>query len=747
MSESPSVEPPEKLPGAEPQPGSTRLLFSLKLPSGSRLELSLNSPPVALTPSPSSQPIPRSGIMQGMLNAGSPGVLLALAMAVYLLVRLVGLADWPIYFFTDEAVQTVMAADFIEAGLKNYDQEFLPTFFSNGPSFNLSSVTVYIQVLPYLLFGKSVYATRLTSMLISALGALFVTLILKHIFKSSRPWLGILLLSSAPAWFLHSRTAFETVEMSAFFAGFLYCYLRYRQDQPRYLYGAVAFGALVFYTYGPGQLIIAVAGLLLFLVDLPYHWQQRRWVRRGFLLLLALALPYLRYQLAHSESALKQLAQRAPYWVESIPLAEKLDRYFSEYQGAFSPLYWFVPNQMDLDRHLMKGYGHLFLLTLPLALIGLFLALRRIRQPAYRVLLVALLVAPTGSALVQIGITRLLCMVIPLVLLMALGVEWCLERLQSLAEKLSLWPAWAAPLISITLFAGLSWLNFGMLSDALRNGPLWYKDYTLSGMQYGARQLFPAAAEYLAGHPGTRLLISPSWTNGTGEVKRFFVPDELPISLGSVHGHMFKRLPLDDYLVFVMLPYEYQQVLTSGKFTDIQVEQTLPYPDGNPGFYFVRMRYVDNVDAIFEAERLQRRQLQEIYMVVHGEPAQVKYSMLDIGIIEQLFDDNENTLTRTLEANPYVIDLAFEQPRPLAGLRLYVGSSYVKVTANLELEEGSAAEFSITKHGSVPDPRVDLDFDRLYSVRHLHLEVKDLSQDEPGNVHVWEITFKQQESP
>ena len=43
------------------------------------------------------------------------------ALAVYLITRLVALDAFPIYFFTDEAVQTVLAADFLRDGLHNYD--------------------------------------------------------------------------------------------------------------------------------------------------------------------------------------------------------------------------------------------------------------------------------------------------------------------------------------------------------------------------------------------------------------------------------------------------------------------------------------------------------------------------------------------------------------------------------------------------------------------------------------------------
>ena len=73
--------------------------------------------------------------------------------------------------------------------------------------------------------------------------------------------------------------------MTAFYAAFLYFYLRYRYINPRALYAALVFGALVFYTYSPGQLIIVVSGVFLLLSDLRYHWQQRQVALRGLLLL------------------------------------------------------------------------------------------------------------------------------------------------------------------------------------------------------------------------------------------------------------------------------------------------------------------------------------------------------------------------------------------------------------------------------------------------------------------------------
>src|SRR3989337_1972766 len=41
------------------------------------------------------------------------------ALGVYLATRLIGLEDFPIYFFTDEAVQTLLASDYVQNGFRD----------------------------------------------------------------------------------------------------------------------------------------------------------------------------------------------------------------------------------------------------------------------------------------------------------------------------------------------------------------------------------------------------------------------------------------------------------------------------------------------------------------------------------------------------------------------------------------------------------------------------------------------------
>ena len=222
-------------------------------------------------------------------------VLGLLALLTFAATRLIGLAQYPIYFFTDEAASTVLAAEFLDNGFRDQSGQLFPTYFQNGPSISLGT-SVYAQMVPHLFFGQSIFVTRAVPALIAITGALAVGLIFKHVFKSRWWWTSILLLSLTPAWFLHSRTAFEHTLWVSFFAWFLYCYLRYRADQPKHLITAVVFAALSFYSYNGGQLGIVIMGLLLFIIDWRYHLQQRRVVLIALGVAIACALPYVRFQ-------------------------------------------------------------------------------------------------------------------------------------------------------------------------------------------------------------------------------------------------------------------------------------------------------------------------------------------------------------------------------------------------------------------------------------------------------------------
>ncbi|TET99975.1 MAG: hypothetical protein E3J30_03410, partial [Anaerolineales bacterium] len=426
--------------------------------------------------------------------------LMATSIGVYAACRLINLADYPIYFFTDEAVQTVLASDFVRDGFYGYDGVFLPTYFENSMLYNLS-LSVYIQIIPYLLFGKSIFITRAVSALISLSAAYAISLILKKAFNFRHSWIGLLVFSILPAWFLHSRTAFETVLFVSTFIWMIYFYIRYRLENPRYLYLVIVFAALAFYSYRGGQIILFSIGILLLISDWSYHRKNLATLIKGFFLALFLLLPYLRFQNIHSEEAYFQLRMLGSYWFDALPLIKKIQIFVLNYLQGLNPYYWFSPNPNDLSRHIMKGYGHIHLLFLPLFLIGLLVLIRNLRKPEFRVVGLLILVSPLGGAIVTIGITRVLVFLFPAAIVISFGFFAILTALERI---------WDSDTIAFSIFGLMLVFHASMLSDALVNGPTWFDDYGMTGMQYGSQQVFTSAAE-LAERPDVdQVFVSPT---------------------------------------------------------------------------------------------------------------------------------------------------------------------------------------------------------------------------------------------
>lgn len=660
--------------------------------------------------------------------------LITAALLLYLLTRLWALEEFPIYFFTDEAVQTVRAADLVRDQFRGYSKEFLPTFFPNGNQYNLS-VSVYLQVIPYLLFGYSVWVTRAVAALMTLLAAWAVARMLRDIYGSQYAWAGVLLLAATPAWFLHSRTAFETALASSFFAAFLYFYMLYRCKSPRYLYAAVSMGALAFYTYSPMQMIMLAMALLLLLVDARYHWQQRAVALRGLGLALLLSLPYVRYLVNHPTENMRHLEIVSSYWVQDLTLPQKLARFGAEYLRGLDPAYWFLANNTDLPRHRMGTLPHLLGLSLPLVFIGIAAALRDIRSAPNRVLLAALLAVPAGAALVGVGITRLLAMVIPAVLFASLGLQVLLGWLERLH--------WNRAALTIAVFGVLAGSSLFQLDDALTNGPTWFNDYGLGGMQYGARQIFPAVQEAAAANPERRYLLSPSWTNGTEEVVRFFTGNDRKFDLGSVSGYLLDEYDDLEQTTFVMIPEELRMAAASGKFTGMTLERVLLYPDGKPGFYFIRMHYSDSFHTMLESEIQNRKSLQEDTVTWDGQPALVRFSALDMGQIADALDGNPKSIMRTLEANPLRLDIQPEQPRTASTVRVRVGGNPTQVTLRLYPTGGGNPLYYRQLVEETTEPRfLRFNLGRQVEFQRLVVEVLSTGIGEPAHVHLWEVSVQ-----
>ena len=659
-------------------------------------------------------------------------VLFILGLGIYLLTRFIALDKFPIYFFSDEAIQTMTARDLVGRGLRDLDGSLFPLYFENGGQYNLS-LSVWLQVLITWL-PNSIWLTRGLPALITLLFPLAGGLYLRDHLKARFWWLTPYLVSVIPAWFLHSRTAFETALGASLYCLFLFLYANYRLKDRRWLIPALAAGALAFYSYSPLQLVVVLSGVIFLIADWRYHFADPKSWRRGLAALVLLAAPYLIFRLTHAEAFVQHLRIVHSYWISGISLSEKFALFFWRWLKGFSPLYWYFPNEHDLIRHLMKGYGHLPWLFLPFTLLGLWRCLRQWRQPAWRVLLIALLFAPSGAALVDLAITRLLMMIVPLALLTVLGVNEALVWPSARIKEQRL-PAIGLAL-ALTVSAG--W----MTRDAVLNGPTWYSDYSLYGMQWGGRQISEKILEFKQDHPQAKLTLSPTWANNTDVIMRYFLGDPLPVAMGTLESHNNYYLPFEDQEVFILPPEEFASLKENPKFTQIKVLDVLPYPGGNPGFYFVSLDYAPGAEAIFEAELAERRQPQNEQIEIRGQMVDVTYPMLDIGEIADAFDGDRATLIRTFEANPLNLTLAFGETVDLQSITVWLGNVRSAIRVELIDDMGQHHQFEAFDAGMEAIHPVSLEFGEKLAVRSLNLSVESLDEREPVHVHLWDVLFE-----
>lgn len=659
--------------------------------------------------------------------------LFVLSLLVFLASRLAGLSDFPIYFFGDEAVQSVQAENLLlNHGKDPENHQLLPTYFRNGTAFNIGA-SVYAQVPVYLLFGHGIATTRAVGVLFGLLAAAAVGLILRDAFGLRFWWAGVLLLGITPAWFLHSRTAFEVVLGVAFYAWCLYFYLRYRRGSGPSLLAAVVAAALAFYAYNAIQPVVAATALLLLLADAPYHARRWRWGLLALAVAAVCAVPYARYLAVRPGETARRLQEINSTWVRrDLTTRQKLEAFGDRYRIAISPAYWYArESERDGLRHRMKGWGHLWWPTLPFAAAGLGLCVWRLRDPASRAVLLALAAAPLGAAVANVLVTRGMAVVVPAALLTGIGLDAALRGVSRIAP---------APAVAAAAFAALAGVQAAMASDAVRHGARWYDDYGLYGMQWGARQVFGELVERRRAAPARPIVMSPVWANGADDLAQFFLGRGAVSFAGmtAVAADPASARP-DALYVF---PEDEYRLIADDKKLKIGIEKTIDDPAGRPAFRFASIAPVPNWRELLAAEVEARHRLESEEVIVKGETWTVAHSILDMGPLSNLFDGNPSTLVRTKDVDPAVFEFAFPRPRPVKAVSVTTETGTIALTLTRTAPDGSKEERSRTWQGLPPDPTVSLEFADSRPAKSLRLVVENPDKKEPTHLHVREIRIE-----
>ena len=619
---------------------------------------------------------------------------------------------------------------------------FLPPYFRNDQRWNLS-LSVYLQVIPVVLFGKSVLVTRATSVIFSTLGVIAIALMLRRSFCVRTWWLSVLLLAGTPVWFLHTRTAFEVVLMVSFYACFLAAYLAYRLGSPKYLPLAVVFGAATFYSYANGQGVMFVTGALLLFLDFRYHVRTIRSSPRiavvSLALLLLVSVPYVRFRLLNPMAVEAELRTLNSYWLTDLPLTTKLSTFLKLYFQALNPDYWFLGlHETDAIRHVIKGTGHVPWFFAPFAAVGFGLALWRSRfSPPHRTMLVAIAASPFSASLVGLHILRILALVVPIVVLdCAVGVgqfdrassaahlpsaartDPCAAPRRSIRDAARLFPPRGSHVVQ----------RLRALRHAMGRRAAVHGDSGRVGAQ-SARDI--PRVEQLGEQPErVCIFLHPRETRWARHV------------LQSQRGRSGDRHDLGTGVTYVLPPDEFEAAKRSGKF-EIRVLRTLTFPDDQPRFYFCRVRYVEGIDGIFAREAAARHTLVSTTASLDGEMVVVRHSLLDLGTIQGVLGASPGSAARSKEAYLFILEVDFPKPRLIHSVSMEVGAPNVTVTVRV----ASGAAQPVTVSRTFRDPRPDLPVEvplppGVAAATTIRIEILDGFENEPAHVQVSGIRFR-----
>lgn len=669
----------------------------------------------------------------------NPNVVFLICIIIYIVIRLIGLTDYPVYFNFDEANKPVLAADFLRDGFRNYSGELWPAFFPNpGNNYNVGSTAVYVQILPMLLFGRSDFVIRFTVVLLGLIGAICISLALRDIFKVRYWWVGILVLSVIPTWFHHSRTGYEMPIFASFYGTMLYCYWLYRSGKKGFIYPAVLFAGMAFYSYAPAQAIIPLTVVAIFLLDIKYHFRAGKAAIGGAVLGVICVLPYIRFQIDHDGSSAQVLSRVTSYLVQDIPLIDKIGAFIRLYLFHLSPSYWFTPadgvTQYDGLLHIMKGYGHLGLGLIPFLFWGLWLLLRHLRQMEYRTLLAAFLISPVSASLVTSpsSITRALVMVIPVSIIACIGLDDLLKR----AAGRFHFNKYASSI----LFTVLLLINSYMLWDVLTNGISWFDNNQASGVQFGASKLFPAVKAELDADPTLQAIISPQWAMVEDMVSRIYLGDNANVIFSSMYDYDRNITPIQENSIFAITPEEYDFIKENPKFSIIKILKVIPYSPQKAGFYLLRLKYSPKAQAIFDAEWAEKLKPLQGEFFLNGEKVLVDYTKNDGTEISAVFDGNPNTLYKTAEINPAIFTLTFAQPKEFRSVYIVHGAANIEFQVTFLSASGETVKTSKVEFRGRTTGGNTIQFEPIKATR-VNISVHVVDANESGIVHIWDIEF------
>ncbi|MCP5021329.1 MAG: phospholipid carrier-dependent glycosyltransferase [bacterium] len=304
--------------------------------------------------------------------------------------RLYGLGETPNGLFVDEASTGYDAYSLLETGRDQFGKK-LPLFAQSLGDYN-EALYRYLVIPPVYLFGLNEFSVRLPAALAGILTVLSLFVLVRRLFGTKVALWAALFLALSP-WHIHfSRIAFRGVLLPLFVTSGLAALAigfgrKGTRPRPAYMYLAALLFVGSLFTYSSARVFVP---LLLAGLACVSHIEVRAmgkhsWIAGGVFLLGVLVL--------------------LPFWLspEGMARADAVNLKFSwgalrNYSSYFGWKF-LVTDGDPSPRHGVQGMGQLYMLDVPLLIVGAFTLLRRGQRASSLWLFVWLLLFPLPGAL------------------------------------------------------------------------------------------------------------------------------------------------------------------------------------------------------------------------------------------------------------------------------------------------------------------------------------------------------------
>lgn len=651
------------------------------------------------------------------------------------------LADFPIYFFCDEAIHGVESASIMSGGADTYGDRW-PLFFKGYGAYHLG-VSVYLQIPFEFFLGRSEFSIRSRNVVVALFAALGAALVTRRIVPGSLTTAAApLVFVSSSFWFLHARTGFEFMISAASWIWMIAAYERLftKRAGRAYLWGMalLAAFALTFYSYTPARGWAVLTLVVLFFAYLPSHWTYRLRtiaICSGCGLVVVPFVLKAIYKPVVAFGRMNEMGLRST----SAMTTEKLLSAWHNFVEIMDPRYWFLWSGYDrfesAERHLIPEEPFLPLYLAPFAIAGFLILLSSLRsKPLARALVLLLPVGAFPAVLVATNALRCVPIGVTYVLFGLIGMSWCATRVIRMLRLPSLSEVVAAIVLLLPAVK--------LYNRAIGEAPFHYHDYGFYGLQTGTQAVFGWIQKNRQNY--STINLGNDAFNGNEVLVKFYAsgPDGASVRIRDA------GLPCvlgddDKSELWIVRAETWNRLENLGCPVRRKVVELISDPLGKPLFYIGVLEATEDLDAYLAAREAERRKPVRATVAIDGRFYVVEHTRLDMGNLSSLFDKDVHSIIRSDDISPLILNFKDLSGRPIREVSVTVAHC-VESTVSIVTRSDGVESMWGQQNGIEKNEVCEFTFtnDSTQKVDDLTISVS-ISKTMDDRVHLAEVEFRE----